>query len=294
MKEKGINDADSTCSQANVAKDWLSKAANLAKFSTMAGLGVILCSHNEKRGPQTLIRSLLEIPNHKEGFRQLFCIYRTMPIFAGKKVRPIETMVNGMVTGDTSFQNKKAEPYEPLRKYRGKCEVDPVTKKSFCNGKIVGAQGFWSVAVYNVRKPAVLKEYNKPRVAPYAGWVLGSGQYGFYSNCTQKSRDGCCCSQVVPLSSILTFSCLEVLVTWFTDYEFKCCCCIQTFIPNAPILKLCAQALRVAKRAPAPTRTKKELLQPIRKEIEISRDANDMKRFRCLIREGMERLKNVD
>ncbi|GKB19564.1 subtilisin-like protease SBT2.5 isoform X3, partial [Tanacetum coccineum] len=38
------------------------------------------------------------------------------------------------------------EPYEPLPRYRGKCEVDPDTKKSFCNGKIVGAQHFAKAA----------------------------------------------------------------------------------------------------------------------------------------------------
>ncbi|KAI3509340.1 hypothetical protein L1887_24550 [Cichorium endivia] len=33
-------------------------------------------------------------------------------------------------------------PYGPLPKYRGNCEVDPDTKKSFCNGKIVGIISF--------------------------------------------------------------------------------------------------------------------------------------------------------
>ena len=45
---------------------------------------------------------------------------------------------------------------------------------------------------------------------------------------------------------------------------------LQTFIPRARVLKLYAQALRVAKRAPAPT--KKELMQLIRQEIENTRD----------------------
>ncbi|PWA88409.1 hypothetical protein CTI12_AA119950 [Artemisia annua] len=65
-----------------------------------------------------------------------------------------------------------------------------------------------------------------------------------------------------------------------------------TFIPRARVLKLYAQALRVAKGAPAPT--KNELMQLIRQEIENRRDCNDRKGIRCLIREGMERLKNVD
>lgn len=34
------------------------------------------------------------------------------------------------------------EPYGPLPKYREKCEVGPKTKRSFCNGKIIGAQHF--------------------------------------------------------------------------------------------------------------------------------------------------------
>lgn len=39
------------------------------------------------------------------------------------------------------------EPYGPLPKYRGKCEVDSDTKRSFCNGKIIGAQHFAKAAI---------------------------------------------------------------------------------------------------------------------------------------------------
>ncbi|KAL9224103.1 hypothetical protein vseg_000172 [Gypsophila vaccaria] len=46
-----------------------------------------------------------------------------------------------------SFAAPDSERYGPVPKYRGKCEVDPETKKSFCNGKIVGAQHFAKAAI---------------------------------------------------------------------------------------------------------------------------------------------------
>ncbi|XP_073275771.1 subtilisin-like protease SBT2.5 [Primulina huaijiensis] len=45
-----------------------------------------------------------------------------------------------------SFATHYTEPYGPVPKYRGKCEVDPETKMDFCNGKIVGAQHFAEAA----------------------------------------------------------------------------------------------------------------------------------------------------
>ncbi|GMH03150.1 hypothetical protein Nepgr_004989 [Nepenthes gracilis] len=46
-----------------------------------------------------------------------------------------------------SFAMHESEAYRPIPKYKGKCEVDPYTKKSFCNGKIVGAQHFAKAAI---------------------------------------------------------------------------------------------------------------------------------------------------
>ncbi|GJW86920.1 LYR family of Fe/S cluster biogenesis protein [Tanacetum coccineum] len=66
----------------------------------------------------------------------------------------------------------------------------------------------------------------------------------------------------------------------------------MTFILRARVLKLYRQALRVAKRAPPPS--KGELMQTIRQEMENNRDCNDRQRIRYLISEGMERLKNLD
>ena len=39
-----------------------------------------------------------------------------------------------------------AVPYGPHPSYKGKCEDDPRTKFSFCNGKIIGAQHFAEAA----------------------------------------------------------------------------------------------------------------------------------------------------
>lgn len=53
---------------------------------------------------------------------------------------------SGIYPHHPSFATHNTEPYGPLSKYRGKCEVDPETKKSFCNGKIIGAQHFAQAA----------------------------------------------------------------------------------------------------------------------------------------------------
>ncbi|KAI8014104.1 Subtilisin-like protease SBT2.6 [Camellia lanceoleosa] len=46
-----------------------------------------------------------------------------------------------------SFATSNTKPYGPVPKYRGKCEVDPDTKRNFCNGKIIGAQHFAEAAI---------------------------------------------------------------------------------------------------------------------------------------------------
>ncbi|EOY32020.1 PA-domain containing subtilase family protein isoform 6 [Theobroma cacao] len=45
-----------------------------------------------------------------------------------------------------SFAAYHTDPYGPVPKYRGKCEIDPDTKRDFCNGKIIGAQHFAEAA----------------------------------------------------------------------------------------------------------------------------------------------------
>ncbi|WJX24085.1 hypothetical protein P8452_13234 [Trifolium repens] len=54
---------------------------------------------------------------------------------------------SGIYPRHPSFSTHNTEPYGPLAKYRGKCEVDPKTKRSFCNGKIIGAQHFAQAAI---------------------------------------------------------------------------------------------------------------------------------------------------
>ncbi|XP_051134700.1 subtilisin-like protease SBT2.5 [Andrographis paniculata] len=53
---------------------------------------------------------------------------------------------SGIYPHHPSFASHTADTYEPLPKYRGKCEVDPNTKRDFCNGKIIGAQHFAAAA----------------------------------------------------------------------------------------------------------------------------------------------------
>ncbi|XP_026437100.1 subtilisin-like protease SBT2.5 [Papaver somniferum] len=54
---------------------------------------------------------------------------------------------SGIYPHHPSFATHNTAPYGPLPKYRGKCEIDPDTKRNFCNGKIVGAQHFGAAAV---------------------------------------------------------------------------------------------------------------------------------------------------
>ncbi|KAL9224570.1 hypothetical protein vseg_000591 [Gypsophila vaccaria] len=54
---------------------------------------------------------------------------------------------SGIYPSHPSFAAHDNERYGPVPKYRGKCEVDPETKRSFCNGKIVGAQHFAKAAI---------------------------------------------------------------------------------------------------------------------------------------------------
>ncbi|WMV36849.1 hypothetical protein MTR67_030234 [Solanum verrucosum] len=53
---------------------------------------------------------------------------------------------SGIYPHHPSFASHNTEPYGPLPKYRGKCEIDPNTKKDYCNGKIIGAQHFAEAA----------------------------------------------------------------------------------------------------------------------------------------------------
>ncbi|KAF8407343.1 hypothetical protein HHK36_006471 [Tetracentron sinense] len=54
---------------------------------------------------------------------------------------------SGIYPQHPSFASFNTAPYGPFPAYRGKCEVDPDTKRSFCNGKIVGAQHFAAAAI---------------------------------------------------------------------------------------------------------------------------------------------------
>ncbi|PWZ17217.1 Subtilisin-like protease SBT2.6 [Zea mays] len=54
---------------------------------------------------------------------------------------------SGIYPEHPSFAAHKTDPYGPVPRYKGKCEMDPVTQRSFCNGKIVGAQHFAKAAM---------------------------------------------------------------------------------------------------------------------------------------------------
>ncbi|GLT70050.1 hypothetical protein SLA2020_421510 [Shorea laevis] len=54
---------------------------------------------------------------------------------------------SGIYPHHPSFATYNTDPYGPVPKYRGKCELDPDTKRDFCNGKIIGAQHFAKAAI---------------------------------------------------------------------------------------------------------------------------------------------------
>ncbi|KAI4344453.1 hypothetical protein L6164_011679 [Bauhinia variegata] len=54
---------------------------------------------------------------------------------------------SGIYPHHPSFAIHNTDPYEPVSTYRGKCEIDPDTKRDFCNGKIIGAQHFAQAAI---------------------------------------------------------------------------------------------------------------------------------------------------
>ncbi|KAJ3696263.1 hypothetical protein LUZ60_001640 [Juncus effusus] len=54
---------------------------------------------------------------------------------------------SGIYPHHPSFADHNTDPYKPLSKYKGKCERDPETLRSYCNGKIVGAQHFAKAAI---------------------------------------------------------------------------------------------------------------------------------------------------
>ncbi|KAF6156834.1 hypothetical protein GIB67_002751 [Kingdonia uniflora] len=54
---------------------------------------------------------------------------------------------SGISPQHPSFSTRNAAPYGPVPSYKGKCEIDPNTKRNFCNGKIVGAQHFAAAAI---------------------------------------------------------------------------------------------------------------------------------------------------
>ncbi|KAI4374894.1 hypothetical protein MLD38_012833 [Melastoma candidum] len=64
------------------------------------------------------------------------------------------------------------------------------------------------------------------------------------------------------------------------------------FLVRARVLKLYRQSIRVARRAPPPSRA--ELILVIRQEFDNNRSCNDKQRIRFLLSEGRERLKGLD
>ncbi|KAJ4789598.1 Subtilisin-like protease [Rhynchospora pubera] len=54
---------------------------------------------------------------------------------------------SGIYPKHPSFSTYNTEPFGPLPRFKGKCEADPETRRSYCNGKIVGAQHFAKAAI---------------------------------------------------------------------------------------------------------------------------------------------------
>ncbi|PKA65807.1 Subtilisin-like protease [Apostasia shenzhenica] len=54
---------------------------------------------------------------------------------------------SGIFPKHPSFATYNSDPYGPLPRFKGKCETNPETERSFCNGKIIGAQHFAKAAI---------------------------------------------------------------------------------------------------------------------------------------------------
>ena len=95
-----------------------------------------------------------------------------------------------------SFAAHEAERYGPVSKFRGKCEVDPDTKRSFCNGKIVGAQHFAKAAIAaGAFNPAV--DYASPLDGDGHGRLELFNLMGIFTACIigiirKEKRKGSC------------------------------------------------------------------------------------------------------
>ncbi|CAL5414781.1 unnamed protein product [Camellia sinensis] len=76
-----------------------------------------------------------------------------------------------------SFATYNTEPYGPVPKYRGKCEVDPDTKRNFCNGKIIGAQHFVEATIAaGIFNPAI--DFASPLDGDGHGTAIAAGNNG--------------------------------------------------------------------------------------------------------------------
>ncbi|RRT74448.1 hypothetical protein B296_00020220, partial [Ensete ventricosum] len=106
--------------------------------------------HLEKKH-DALLDSLFEVGTYKKLYSYRHLVNGVWPTRGGFD-RAGEDIVIGFVDSGIypkhpSFATHNTEPYGPLPRYRGKCEVDPETQRDFCNGKIIGAQHFAKAAI---------------------------------------------------------------------------------------------------------------------------------------------------
>ncbi|RZS16804.1 hypothetical protein BHM03_00048855, partial [Ensete ventricosum] len=125
--------------------------------SALPGGGVAVCEsvtsyalHLEKKH-DALLDSLFEVGTYKKLYSYRHLVNGVWPTRGGFD-RAGEDIVIGFVDSGIypkhpSFATHNTEPYGPLPRYRGKCEVDPETQRDFCNGKIIGAQHFAKAAI---------------------------------------------------------------------------------------------------------------------------------------------------
>lgn len=140
---------------------------------------------------------------------------------------------SGIYPEHPSFSTRHSAPYGPVPGYRGKCEIDPVTKWDYCNGKIVGAQHFAAAAIAAGQfNPAI--DFASPLDGDGHGRLEVFDFYSFYSrikiiyHCSEEMVSACmhACSMNRGLKILFLFF-LAISIWVVTNFSFL----LQVFTP---------------------------------------------------------------
>ncbi|PWA80295.1 proteinase inhibitor, propeptide [Artemisia annua] len=101
-------------------------------------------------------------------FGHLLCLKETDLTKLERKIM-IGFVDLGISANHPSFKNQNAEPYSPLPKYRGKCEVDPATKKVFAMDRLLVLNSLQQLLLLLVKPITLVVLYDSHTAAIAAG-----------------------------------------------------------------------------------------------------------------------------